>query len=574
MTAQLETPVARPSGAGGPVMPKRPLTTNKVLLRLVLIGFAVAFMWAWRHTGMSFGGLIAGFGDVQNLLGRMLPPQFNEFEAAVRLTFETLWMAVIGTFIAVLLSIPVAFGAARNTTPHPAVMAVCRGIIVLSRAVPDLIFAAIFVRALGIGVLPGVLALGLHSIGMVGKLLADAIEQTDRVPREAVASVGASKWQGIITSVVPQVMPSFIAITLYRLDINLRSSSVLGLVGAGGVGFLLQKTLRTLQYDEALGVVIVVFVFITLMEALSAAVRSTLLGGDRTLVARTTPRASVGARLVRRWTMSTSSGVREFDHQTVRPPWTGERIMKVAYGALFAFLVVFAFWSTSLQPRELVTSVDDMWRITQRLFPPDFTTARDGIVDGMIESIAVALVATVLGAILSLPVGLLAARNVAANKLVYGIARLFLVFVRGLPELILAVVFIAAIGLGPVPGILALSIGTCGFFAKLIADAVEEVDPVPREAVFATGANRIQESATSVIPQAFPSIIGNLLYVLDINLRTSTILGIVGGGGIGFLLFNSLRVLQLQTTGAIVLTIFVVVYAIELLATWVRKQLL
>ena len=111
-------------------------------------------------------------------------------------------MAVIGTTIAVVLSFPIALGAARNTTPHPVVMAVCRGIIVLSRAVPDLIFAAIFVRAIGIGVLPGVIALGLHSIGMIGKLFADAIEQTDKSPREAVTSVGASKWQAIRCSLL------------------------------------------------------------------------------------------------------------------------------------------------------------------------------------------------------------------------------------------------------------------------------------------------------------------------------------------------------------------------------------
>jgi phosphonate transport system permease protein len=215
-----------------------------------------------------------------------------------------------------------------------------------------------------------------------------------------------------------------------------------------------------------------------------------------------------------------------------------------------------------------------MWRITLRLFPPDFTTARDGIIQGMTESIAVAIVATVLGAVVSVPLGLLAARNVSVNRLVYGMARLMLVGIRGLPDLIVAVIFIAAIGLGPVPGTLALVIGTAGFFAKLIADSVEEVNPIPREAVFATGATRPQETFTSVIPQAMPALVSHLLYVLDINLRTSTILGIVGGGGIGFLFFNSLRVLELQTTGAILITIFAVVYSIELLAGWVRRQIL
>jgi len=154
------------------------------------------------------------------------------------------------------------------------------------------------------------------------------------------------------------------------------------------------------------------------------------------------------------------------------------------------------------------------------------------------------------------------------------ISRLVMLLLRGTPELIIAVIFVAAMGLGPVSGTFALVLGTAGFFGKLIADAAEEIDPTPREAVFATGASRLQEVATSVIPQVLPALVGNLLYVLDINLRVSAVLGIVGGGGIGFLLFNSLRVLQFQTTGAIIVSIFVVVYAIELLAGYVRRIIL
>lgn len=580
MTAELleEAPPGERRRAAPRMRP--PLTRQRVVLRLTTVAFIAAAVWGWNYIEISFGGVVTGLGDVGNLLGRMVPPTFPDFGDVVRLTFETLWIAVIGTFMAVVLSVPLAFGAARNTTPHPAVMAACRAVIVASRAIPDLIFAAIFVRALGIGVLAGVLAIGLHSIGMVAKLFADAIEQTSPQPREAVTSTGATKWQTIVASVVPNAMPSFIATTLYRLDINLRSSTVLGLVGAGGIGLLLKQYQGALRYDDMLGVVVVIFVFITAMEVLSGAVRATLLGGERSLVGRSSPRLSLGhliARRVRPGATSPAPSITvrvPFDRGTVRPPWSGERRTKAIYALVFAALVAISFWSTSIQPWELVGAIPDLIEVSTRLLPPDFTTERDGIVEGMLQSMAVALVATTLGAFLALPLGLLAARNVAANRVVYGIARLFLVALRGIPELIVVVIFIAAIGLGPVPGTFALVIGTAGFFAKLIADAVEEVDPVPREAVVATGATRMQETATSVIPPAMPALVGNLLYVLDINLRVSTVLGLVGGGGIGFLLFNSLRVQQWQTTGAILISIFAVVYLIELLAGWVRKQLL
>ena len=233
----------------------------------------------------------------------MLPPRFDDLPTAIRLTLQTLWMAIVGTAIG---AGPLGPAGIRSRPQHDTERggdgALLRGVIALARAIPDVVFTLVLVRSLGIGVLPGVLALGLHSIGMIGKLFADAIEQIDEQPREAALSTGATKWQAITTAVVPQVMPSFIAVVLYRLDINLRSSTVLGFVGAGGVGFLLQAELRGLDYAGALGVVIVVFVCITLVELLSALVRASLIGGERTIGGRADPRFSLGAMIGQRWT--------------------------------------------------------------------------------------------------------------------------------------------------------------------------------------------------------------------------------------------------------------------------------
>ena len=550
---------------------QRPKNKERRIIQLVLISGFLLTIWSWWYIDMSLTRVFGGLGDIQNLLAYILPPDFGSFNSAIRLTFETLWMAVIGTFLAVILSIPIAFGAAMNTSSNALLRGFCRGIIVLSRAIPDLIFAAVFVRSVGIGVLPGVLALAAHSIGMIGKLLADAIEQVEPGSVDATRATGATKRQMIVTSIIPQIMPSFISTVLYRLDINLRSSTVFGLVGAGGVVFLLKKHLGQLEYDLALGVVLIVFAFITAMEALSALVRSTLLGKEFSMSGRS-----------RRQLRSHNSGVvyslanvlNQRNRNEVSIPWTPERIKKFAYGGVFVFLIAISFFLVNLGPTELLYSLDDLWRATMLLLPPDFTTARSGIIKGMVESIAVAFVSTALGAIVSLPLGLLAARNIVVRKWVSVVSRLLMLTLRGTPELIIAVVFVAAMGLGPVPGTFALVVGTAGFFGKLIADALEEINPIPREAVFATGASRLQEIATSVLPQPSPALVSSLLYVLDINLRVSAVLGIVGGGGIGFLLFNSLRVLQFETTGAIIVSIFVVVYAIELLAGYIRKIVL
>ncbi|MCF8549467.1 MAG: phosphonate ABC transporter, permease protein PhnE [Pontimonas sp.] len=549
------------------------LTKPSLVTRSTVGSFALIAICAWIFVEMDLLTVFGGISDIANLVDYMLPVNFDVLVRALALTLETFWMAVLGTFLAILLSVPLAFLAARNTTPHPVVYTIARGIIVFNRAVPDLVFALILVRALSIGPLPGILALAFHSIGMIGKLLADAIEQTDKQPREAVSSVGAGSFQTIVTTIVPQITPAFISIALFRLDINLRSSTVLGLVGAGGVGLLLKETLGQLAYSEALGVVTVIFVFILLMEILAAGVRAMLLQGEggnlpgarkwKLLETRRPQVASMPDQARRRTPSS-----------RVLPPWTRQRVVAAGYGYLFAGLIVAGFIAVDINFFRFFTSFGDIFTFTLRMIPPDFVTAGPQIFQGMVETLAIAAVSTVLGSLLSIPLGFLAAVNVSVNRAVYSLTRVVLVIIRGIPELILAIIFVAAIGLGPVAGIFALSIGTAGFLAKLIADSVEEIDPAPREAVTATGATRFQELFTSVMPQVMPALIGQLLYTFDINIRSSAILGIVGGGGIGFLLFNSMKVLAFDTTAAIIIAIFVVVYTIELLAGYVRKQVI
>jgi phosphonate transport system permease protein len=163
------------------------LTKTSLVTRSTLGAFGLLAVWAWIFVDMDLFRIFGGIGDIVNLVDYMLPANFDMLDRAIALTLETLWMAVIGTFLALVMSVPLAFMAARNTTPHPSVYAVARGIIVFTRAVPDLVFALVFVRALGIGPLAGILALAFHSIGMVAKLLADAIEQTEQEPRDAVS---------------------------------------------------------------------------------------------------------------------------------------------------------------------------------------------------------------------------------------------------------------------------------------------------------------------------------------------------------------------------------------------------
>ena len=546
-----------------------PITATQIQLFAFTVACLVAFVWSWIFLGMSFSGITSSFGDVGRLVKRMTPPDFANLSNIVDATVETVWMAVMGTAGAIVLSFPLALGAARNTSPHPTIRYVCRTVISLTRAVPDLVLGAVFVSALSIGPLPGVLALAIHSIGMVGKLFADAIEQAAEAPREATISVGATRRQTTRASIIPQAMPSMIATALFRLEINIRASSVLGLVGAGGIGVLIQTSLRSLDYRSALGAVAVIFVVVTVVELLSVRIRSAILG-EAAALAQSARHGWFSQKIIAR---DTRVNKKSFETRALSPPWTWDRMFSTATISGFVLALVVAVLTIDIDWARSIPLMPQIVTVFGDLFPPDFSTVRSEMVTGIVESVVIAVIATGLGLFIAVPLSLLAARNIMTKKILSTVTRLLMLAFRGIPELIIAVIFVSAMGLGPVPGTLALTVVTASFSAKLFAEALEEVDAAPREAVVAVGAGKIQEFFASVVPQFMPAFTGHFLYILDVNLRSSTVLGIVGGGGIGFLLLNSMRVLEFQTTGAIVISIFTIVLAIELIGNWVRQLL-
>lgn len=545
-------------------LPRAPKNWRSGAIAAIFFGFIVALVWSWLFIDMTLSTLFGGFSDIWNLIQYMFPPIFDNFPEALRTTIETIWMALIGTTLAVLLSIPLAFMAARNTSPHPAVIAVARGIIALARAIPTLVLAAIFATSVGTGPFPGILALGLHSIGMIAKLFTEAIENTEATSRDAVMSTGSGKWQTVLTTIIPQITPSSVGASLYRLDINLRESAVLGFVGAGGVGFLIQSELRGLDYQRAISAVTVIFIAITLIEVLSARLRASIIGDHLSAPTKQTSRSL--ARVARdQQKIDTALASRRLSL-----PWTYERVLRATVGVTYLLMMVVALATIDMPLLSAFSLIDDLAQGIAELFPPDFESARSELIKGMLETTAIGFIATALGLLIAVPLGILTARNIIIRRIVVTLTRGILLLIRGLPELILAVIFVAAMGLGPVPGTLALTIGTATFMAKLIGDALEEVQQAPREGVSATGASRLQEFISAVLPQALPNLVSQTLYMLDVNLRSSTVLGIVGGGGIGFLLISAIRGYETQIVGAIIIVIFVIVYAIELLGTFIR----
>jgi len=213
-----------------------------------------------------------------DIISRMMPPKWSYIEVIWLPLWDTINIATLGTALAIVLAVPVAFLAARNTTPSATfVRPIALLIIVSSRSINSLIWALLLVSIVGPGIFAGVIAIGLRSIGFIAKLLYEAIEEIDESQVEAVIATGAARPQVLAYGIVPQVLPAFAGITVFRWDINIRESTVLGLVGAGGIGLQLQASLNVLAWPQVTLILIAIFAAVIVSEWVSAKVRHAII---------------------------------------------------------------------------------------------------------------------------------------------------------------------------------------------------------------------------------------------------------------------------------------------------------
>jgi phosphonate transport system permease protein len=245
-------------------------------LRLVVVIIAVCAAALWISGFFDATRFVEGAPAIWQLATEMVPPNFDRWRSWLRPLLDTLAMSIAGTAIAVLISWPLSLLAASNTTPHPVMYRVSRIVLAAFRCVPEIILGILFVAAVGFGALPGVLALALHSVGMVAKFYAEAIEHVDPKPLEAAIAAGSSQFQVISHAVLPQVLPQLADITIYRWEYHFRASTVLGIVGAGGIGFELMAALRLIKYDEVSAILLTILACVVVVDAIGATLRKQL----------------------------------------------------------------------------------------------------------------------------------------------------------------------------------------------------------------------------------------------------------------------------------------------------------
>ncbi|MDQ7776994.1 MAG: phosphonate ABC transporter, permease protein PhnE [Paracoccus aminovorans] len=241
---------------------------------LWLAGAAFAAAWSVSELNIEW----AFFGDAHeqamDLVTRMWPPSWAYLPKIVQPLIETIHIATLGTMISIIFALPVAFLAARNTSLNATTWLIGRGILVLSRSINTVIWGLLFVAIFGPGPLAGIFAVAARSVGFIAKLIAEAIEEVDHGQVEAIESTGAGTMQIYATAIMPQILPVLIGTSIYRWDINVRESSVLGFVGAGGIGLQLYASINGFAWSQVLVILIAILGIVIISEWISAYVRS------------------------------------------------------------------------------------------------------------------------------------------------------------------------------------------------------------------------------------------------------------------------------------------------------------
>lgn len=465
--------------------------------------------------------------------------------------FVTIALGLLATIFSVLIAAPLSFFGAHNIMEHvrggKAIYYLARGIFNFARSIDTLIWAIILVTWTGLGAFTGLLALTIHSVAAVAKLYSEEVEHIDPGPMEATTATGGNLLQNVRFSVIPQIIPSFLAYSLLRWDINMRSATVVGFVSAAGIGFYIFESIRKGGYREYAAALWCIAIVVLIVDFLSSYWRQQILKNDT-----------------------------KISLEAPKPFYKTRR--GILYSVAFVLILIISWNLAQVDLSKLLEPAPTFASVVYDFITFDTNVSTwELIVRNLLITIFQALLATTLGALLALPFAFLAAKNIMGRTrftmAVYYVARLILSFLRSIEAILYVAIFVFWVGVGPFAGMLALSVTTFGLIGKLFSEAVENIEEGPVEALTATGANRIQSIVFAVVPQIVPPFIAYAIYQWDINIRLATIIGLAGGGGIGQLFQNYVGQLQYHKAGAVILAIVVVVTMMDFASARIRQRL-
>ena len=556
-------------------------------------GLAVAIALAWKYAEVSPQLLFnrSTLHDVTHFIAQSLPPDLSlSFLGTVtQAAFLTVATAIASTVLSILLGIPLGMLACSSLWRTGAVAASAgegwryRILNLLSisvrsglgflRAVPDLMWALLLVAALGLGPLAGTIALAISYTGVLGRVYADVFDAVEPQPVEALLSTGATRVQIFLTAIWPQALPNMTSYTLYSFECCVRAAAVLGFVGAGGIGYEINLSMRLFDYRQVSTLLLAFILILSLTDLISRSLRR-LLSGEWT------PRRAS-------FKVMASLDAQELPAAETKRLPTRWGIPAVLAAIICAIVASFYFSGfLGLVTQGALQIPQDLLHFAGRLVPPDLSPGFLGSLWlPVLQTLAISLLGTLTGVVLGGPLALFATSrlvlpppgepdrrpwiSLAIRRLAYWGSRGILSVLRSIPELVWALICIIAIGIGPFAGTIALGLHTTGVLGKLYADTMEEVRMQPVEALRALGASPLQLLLWAIWPQTRQLMASYTVLRWDMNLRAATILGLVGGGGLGQVMYNDVQLGFYPR----VATLIAVIYALVMATDWAGTRI-
>lgn len=486
--------------------------------------------------------------NMARFVGGFWPPAHApEFLALLwQATWQTLAIATAGIALALLLALPLGVAVSRVLSVsalanhgRPAwwaqwLRAPLRWLLIGLRSVPEIVWALLLVRAVGLGATAGVLAIAITYAGMLGKVYGEIFESTDPRPARALLLAGSSRLAAFFYGVLPNASAEMISYTVYRWECAIRASVVMGFVGAGGLGQQLDLSLRMFAGDEVASMLLTFLLLVLLADQLSRLLRARF--------AATRARVGGGAFNV-------------------------ALLLMLAIAVVASFAALALNWS-ALFSRE---GAAQMAQYLRDFLPPDLSAPHwRAIAHGTLETLAMSAAGTLLAALLGMLLALPAAGRFGAPA--QALARLLLNALRAVPELVWASLMVLAAGLGPNAGALALALHTGGVLGRLFAEALENLPREPVDALRLAGSGRISAFCYGALPWLWPQLLAYTLYRWENNIRMASVLGVVGAGGLGQLLYVQLGLFQQQQAIGVIAAMLLLVLLVDACSGWLRQK--
>lgn len=509
---------------------------------LLVMAFLVMLVASGLGSQVSLSSFLRGLPDMLDLVRRMFTLDFSYIVSVMDLLFETFLMAFVSSAFGVFLASLITFFLPYNTSPSQIVSKVLSAVFSVFRTLPSLIWAALLVSFFSAGRFSGLLALSIISFFMSTKLIKEYIEAMDKDDFDFYKSLGIGKGKIYYKIILTKMRKFIVSIFLLCLESNIRSASILGLVGAGGIGQRLWLELNHMNYDRVSSIIFMLLILIFLIDLVSQKIRE----------------------------IDIKSPINVNNLASYKKSNILREILFIIF--LIALFLIIKF-SINITYERFTLGLKQGGVIIRKIISPDFAYLSRAV-PAAFESAAIAIFASLMGAIVSFIFTPFTAVNIAPSKKVSVLFKVLINVIRTFPAIISAIIFFRGLGPGPFAGALALSVYTSGMLSKLYFEYIEDIPAETIMSMKALGLSPFTMYAKIIYPKTYRSFLGFVLYRLESNVRNSSILGLIGAGGIGTLLSMNIAWRNWNRVGSLLLVSSIMIIFFDYLSSTIRKKLL